>query len=91
VGYALRMRTGLIRRQIPSYHWQDRPLETWLKKDIPSQPEAYAQWRRQHSPKFFFEPFRASTALDEHSLRSARGILLATLAPHCVRCSAGVT
>ncbi|HSK88944.1 MAG TPA: hypothetical protein VK880_11325 [Anaerolineales bacterium] len=29
LGYALRMRTGLIRRQIPSYHWQDRPLRTW--------------------------------------------------------------
>lgn len=59
VGYALRMQTGFIRKQIPAYHWQDRPLETWLKKDIPSQSEAYAQWRRQNSPKFFFESFRA--------------------------------
>ncbi len=59
LAYALRMRTGLIRRQIPSYRWQDRPLETWLKKGVPSQSEAYAQWRRQHSPRFFFEPLRA--------------------------------
>ncbi|RPI96884.1 MAG: hypothetical protein EHM40_00170, partial [Chloroflexi bacterium] len=67
VGYALRMRTGLIRSQIPSYNWKDRPLETWLKKEIPSQPEVYAQWRRQHSPKFFFEPLRAewSASRDE--------------------------
>ena len=74
VGYALRMRTGLIRKQIPSYSWQDRPLETWLKKDIPSQPEAYAQWRRQHSPKFFFEPLRAKSGAlasgDEARIRS---------------------
>ncbi len=59
VGYALRMRTGLLRKQIPAYEWKDRPLETWLKKGIPSQPEAYAQWRRQHSPKFFFDHLRA--------------------------------
>ena len=53
VGYALRMRTGLIRKQIPAYNWQDRPLATWLKRQIPSRPEAYAQWRRQNSPGFF--------------------------------------
>ena len=55
LGYALRMRTGFIRKQIPSYRWQDRPLATWLKKGIPSKPEAYAGWRRQQPRKFFFE------------------------------------
>jgi asparagine synthase (glutamine-hydrolysing) len=59
VGYALRKHTGYLRLQMPSYRWQDRPLETWLKKRIPSTPEAYAQWRRQNSPKFFFKPPRA--------------------------------
>ncbi|HEX2994597.1 MAG TPA: heparinase II/III family protein, partial [Anaerolineales bacterium] len=59
VGYALRLRTGLIRVQMPAYPWQDRPLGTWLKRGIPSQPEAYAQWRRQHAPKFFFNSLRA--------------------------------
>ena len=54
VGYAVRMRTGFIRRQIPSYHWKDRPLKTWLKKDISSGSEAYAQWRKQNSPAFLF-------------------------------------
>jgi asparagine synthase (glutamine-hydrolysing) len=58
LGYALRKRTGLIRAQIPAYQWRDRPLETWLKKNIPSTPEAYAQWRQQNSPTFFFEPLR---------------------------------
>jgi asparagine synthase (glutamine-hydrolysing) len=59
LGYALRLRTGWIRRQVPAYRWQDRPLDTWLKKGIPAQPEAYVRWRRQHARRFFFEPFRA--------------------------------
>ena len=54
LGYALRKRTGFIRTQMPAYQWKDRPLETWLKKDIPSTPEAYTQWRRKNSPNFFF-------------------------------------
>jgi heparinase II/III-like protein len=59
VGYALRMRTGFVRKQMPSYAWEDRPLETWLKKRIPSTPEKYAHWRKQNSPKFFFSFLRA--------------------------------
>ncbi|MGE5777666.1 MAG: hypothetical protein ACM33V_15690, partial [Chloroflexota bacterium] len=59
VGYALRTRLGLLRKQMPSYRWQDRPLATWLRRAVPSQPEAYAQWRRQNSPKFFFNSLRA--------------------------------
>jgi len=55
LGYALRMRTGFIRWQIPTYDWRDRPLKTWLKKTIPSETDTYAQWRKQNSPAFFFE------------------------------------
>src|SRR5688572_8566594 len=32
LAYAFRLRTGLIRLQMPQYKWTDRPLETWLKK-----------------------------------------------------------
>jgi Heparinase II/III-like protein/Heparinase II/III N-terminus len=59
VGYALRKRTGFIRRQMPRYDLKDRPLGSWLKKQIPSTPEDYAVWRHQNSPKFFFNPLRA--------------------------------
>jgi asparagine synthase (glutamine-hydrolysing) len=59
VGYALRKRTGYIRLQMPAYQWKDRPLATWLKMGVPSTPDTYTQWRRQNSPKFFFEPLRA--------------------------------
>jgi len=34
LAYAFRLRTGLIRLQMPQYKWTDRPLETWLKKDV---------------------------------------------------------
>ncbi|HEX5808225.1 MAG TPA: alginate lyase family protein [Anaerolineales bacterium] len=70
VGYALRMRTGLIRRQMPAYRWEDRPLGTWLKPGIPSAPEAYAQWRREYSPDFFFRSFRAPDKHRDYSERS---------------------
>ena len=53
--YAFRIRSGLIRLQMPPYQWKDRPLGTWLKKDIPSNPKSYAEWRRQSSPGFFFK------------------------------------
>jgi len=70
VAYALRMRTGFIRRQMPSYDWKDRPLGTWIKKGTAPDPEGYAQWRQQHSPKFFFNPLRYDRS-DESSSRSA--------------------
>ena len=54
VAYALRKRTGYIRKQMPQYQWQDRPLATWLKQGIPFTPDAYANWRKHESPKFFF-------------------------------------
>src|SRR5690242_5340450 len=54
---------------MPSYDWKDRPLQTWLKKGIPSQPDEYARWRKQNSPKFFFEPLRAERS-DERASRN---------------------
>src|SRR5215208_2239291 len=72
LGYALRMRTGFIRKQLPSYNWRDRPLDTWLKKNIPATAETYAQWRRQNSPAFFFKSLRAerSGSVDEAQISS---------------------
>ena len=65
--YAFRIRTGLIRLQIPAYQWKDRPLETWLKKDIPSDPKSYAEWRKQNSPKFFFDSLSVMLSESEAS------------------------
>ena len=71
LGYALRKRMGWIRTQMPAYQWQDRPLKTWLRSQIPSIPEAYAQWRRQNSPKFFLDSPRAERN-DERTLSVSR-------------------
>jgi hypothetical protein len=70
VGYALRKRTGYIRLQMPAYQWKDRPLETWLKKNIPSTPQAYIEWRKQNCPKFFFDSLRPERR-DERSAHHA--------------------
>ncbi len=53
--YAFRIRSGLIRLQMPTCQWKDRPLGTWLKKSIPSDSKLYGIWRKQNSPKFFFD------------------------------------
>ncbi|MBE0680748.1 MAG: alginate lyase family protein [Anaerolineales bacterium] len=53
LAYAFRLRSGLIRLQTPQYAWADRPLNYWLKPNIPSESNAYATWRKQKAPKFF--------------------------------------
>jgi asparagine synthase (glutamine-hydrolysing) len=53
LAYAFRLRTGLIRLQTPQYAWSARPLTYWLKPNIPSDSDSYAQWRKTHAPKFF--------------------------------------
>jgi hypothetical protein len=55
LAYAFRLRSGLIRLQMPQYEWGDRPLETWLQPNIPSDLIAYTKWRKQNQPKFFFD------------------------------------
>jgi hypothetical protein len=59
LGYALRKRTGFLRLQMPAYSWTDRLLPAWLKEGIPSTPPAYADWRKKHSPAFFFDKLHA--------------------------------
>jgi len=54
-GYELRVRTGLMCWQSPAFTWADRPLARYLRPGVPTAPEAYAQWRRSHSPRFFFQ------------------------------------
>ena len=73
LAYAFRLRTGLIRLQMPQYKWEDYPFETWLKKDIPSTPQEYTQWRKNNLLKFFFDnatypettPWNKQSAIDE--------------------------
>lgn len=74
LGYALRMRLGILRWQMPAYEWDARPLSYWLKSDVPSEPADYLRWRNAHAPKFFFDgipslprdlPWNPQLAVDE--------------------------
>ena len=54
LAYAFRLRTGLIRLEMPQYKWTDRPLETWLKKDFRAERSASAvEAPLDKKPKFF--------------------------------------
>lgn len=55
LGYSLRMRTGWLRQRSPAYKWEDRPLAYWLQEGIPTEPHAYADWRKANQPEFFFD------------------------------------
>ena len=63
--YAFRLRTGLIRLQMPQYKWADRPLETWLKKPL------RAERRAGRVERVFFSlvgPNAIEAPLRQHSL-----------------------
>lgn len=53
--YAFRLRTGLIQLQTPQYKWSERPLNHWMKENIPSDIASYVEYRRNHLPTFFFD------------------------------------
>ena len=53
--YAVRRVTGALRRESPAYAWSEAPLSSWIKPDVPTKPEAFAQWRIHQSPKWFFD------------------------------------
>lgn len=63
--YAFKLRSGLLKRSLPVFEWHERPLSYWLKPEIPSSPEAYAQWRREHHPRFFFDALPTSDKFTE--------------------------
>jgi len=56
LGYALRIRSGWLRHQMPSTSWDDQPLTRFLTDPNLSDPQVYLEWRKSHSPKFFFNP-----------------------------------
>ncbi|MCK6581256.1 MAG: heparinase II/III family protein [Anaerolineae bacterium] len=62
--YALKRRSGWLKRRFPAYKWSDRPLSYWLHSDIPATPDGYVQWRKQSGIKFFFEDLPPKDLLD---------------------------
>ncbi len=56
LGYALKQRSGWLRRQTPVSSWADQPLDEFLAVRHLAVPETYLAHRREHRPPFLFSP-----------------------------------
>lgn len=54
LGYALRMRIGLIQMQLPVRAWDDFTWNELYKPDVPTDPQKFRTWREENAPRFFF-------------------------------------
>jgi hypothetical protein len=53
--YQLALRSGWLRWRTPTFAWEERPLEMWLRSHIPSGSEGYAQYCGTRTQPFFFQ------------------------------------
>ena len=53
--YQLALRSGWLRWCTPTFAWEERPLEMWLRSHIPSGLEGYAQYCGARTQPFFFQ------------------------------------
>ena len=53
--YQIALRSGWLRWRTPTFAWEERPLEWWLRSHIPSGSEGYVQYREMHAQPFFFQ------------------------------------
>lgn len=56
LGYAVRLRTGQLRRRLPVTAWAELPLRDFLSDPALAEPGAYLDYRRKLAPFFFFRP-----------------------------------
>ena len=54
LGYAVKLRTGAIRRKLPSASWDDETLAALLTDSLLAEPSEYLDYRKRGSPRFFF-------------------------------------
>lgn len=52
--HAVRLRSGLLRRELPATEWTAQPLSDYLSDATLAPPERYLKYRRLHAPAFFF-------------------------------------
>lgn len=55
VAYALRLRSGLMRRQLPATTWDTYSLDTLFERQAFADPDIYLIYRRETARKFFFD------------------------------------
>lgn len=56
VAYSAQVRSGWLRRQMPSRAWNDRPFSKLLIDPPLARPETYLVYRKHQAPQFFFQP-----------------------------------
>ncbi len=55
--YALRLRTGAVRRQCPATDWEAQPLDRFLgEASLIRRPQTYYEYRKDRASLFFFRP-----------------------------------
>lgn len=54
IGYAIRLRSGAMQRQLPATGWEAQPLRHFLSDASLDNADAYFAYRRRNSPPFFF-------------------------------------
>ena len=52
----MRLKSGLVRYQLPATTWEDQPLARFLTDRSLGDPERYAEYRKAAAPRFFFDP-----------------------------------
>ncbi len=53
--YQIALRSGGLRMRTPTFTWEEKPLECWLRSDIPSGLEGYTKYSETRAPQFFFQ------------------------------------
>lgn len=53
--YSARLRSGVLRRQIPATAWEEHTLSTILSDQRLADPERYLKYRHEEAPRFFFD------------------------------------
>ena len=61
----MRLKSGLVRFQLPATTWEEQPLTRFLTDRSLADPDRYAEYRRISAPRFFFDP------KDRQAFRSA--------------------
>src|SRR5581483_10585273 len=69
--YVLHQRLHPLSRRLPIRTWQQQPLSDLVRRDIPTDPLAYQDWREFHAGKFFFETLPSVELLESVSERTA--------------------